>query len=321
MWKTILRRCLLMLPQLLILSIIVFGVGKMMPGDPFTGLITPEMDPQTIENLREKAGLNDPIPKQYLNWMKRILTEGDFGKSYTYKMPVSKLIGQRASNTIALSILTLTLTYLLAIPLGVYSGRYQGSAFDKAVVIYNFVTLAIPTFVFGLIVLLIFGYKLKLFPTSGSVEVGLTKGTFEFFKSRMHHMILPALTTALLRTTGTTQYLRNEVIDAKTQDYVKTARSKGIPESKVYSKHIFRNSLLPIAAFFGFTIAGLLGGTVFVETIFGYSGMGELFITSISSRDYSVMNALVLLFGTATLTGSLLSDIIMTIVDPRIRID
>jgi len=134
-------------------------------------------------------------------------------------------------------------------------------------------------------------------------------------------MILPAITAAVLRTTGTIQYLRNEVIDAKTQDYVKTARSKGVPINKVYTHHIFRNSLLPIAAFFGFTITGLLSGSVFIETIFSYSGMGELFITSITSRDYSVMNALVLLFGVLTLFGSLLSDIIMAFVDPRIRIE
>lgn len=134
-------------------------------------------------------------------------------------------------------------------------------------------------------------------------------------------MILPAITAAVLRTTGTIQYLRNEVIDAKTQDYVKTARSKGVPIKKVYTHHIFRNSLLPIAAFFGFTITGLLSGSVFIETIFSYSGMGELFITSITSRDYSVMNALVLLFGVLTLFGSLLSDIIMAFVDPRIRIE
>lgn len=321
MWKTVLRRILTMIPQLLILSVIVFTLGKMMPGDPFTGLITPDTDPKVIEAIREREGLNKPIPVQYKNWMVKMLRDGDFGQSYTYKRPVKSLIGDRAQNTLWLSLLTLTLTYLIAIPLGIFSGRYQGSAFDKGVTIYNFISYAIPTFVLGLLFLLIFGYKLQWFPTEGSVGIGIQKGTFEFFKSRMYHMILPAITAAILGTTSTIQYLRNEVIDAKTQDYVKTARSKGVPTSKVYSHHIFRNSLLPIAAFFGFTIMGLLSGSVFIETIFTYSGMGELFITSINSRDYSVMNTLVLLFGFLTLMGSLLSDIIMTIVDPRIRIE
>ena len=129
------------------------------------------------------------------------------------------------------------------------------------------------------------------------------------------------LRTALLGTTSVIQYLRSEIIDAKSMDYVRTARSKGIPVSKVYSRHIFRNSLLPIAAFLGFTITGLLGGSIFIETIFGYPGMGQLFIQSISSRDYSVITALVMLYGFLTLLGSLLSDIIMSIVDPRIRIE
>lgn len=321
MWKTVLRRFLLMIPQLLILSIIVFALGKMMPGDPFTGLITPNVDPARIEELKVEAGLYDPLPVQYKNWMVRIVKNWDFGKSYTYKVPVTSLIGERALNTLWLSLLTLILAYLIAIPLGIFAGRYQNSGFDKAVVVYNFVSFAIPTFVFALIMLLIFGYKLGWCPTTGSVELGVQKGTFAYVLSKLHYMILPAITAAILRTTGTIQYLRNEVIDAKTQDYVKTARSKGVPVNKIYSHHIFRNSLLPIAAFFGFTITGLLSGSVFIETIFGYSGMGELFISSISSRDYSVMNALVLLFGFLTLLGSLLSDIIMAAVDPRIRIE
>ena len=139
--------------------------------------------------------------------------------------------------------------------------------------------------------------------------------------SKLYHIILPAFTGAVLGTTGTIQFLRSEIIDAKSMDFVRTARSKGVPQRKVYTRHILRNSLLPIAAFIGFTITGLLGGSVFIETIFGYPGMGHLFIQSIGTRDYSVITALVMLYGFLTLLGSLLSDIIMTIVDPRIRIE
>lgn len=310
-----------MIPQLLILSIIVFALGQMMPGDPFTGLITPDMDSAVIEQIREREGLNEPIHIQYKNWMTKIIKERDFGRSYGMKVPVTDLIGDRALNTLGLSFLTLILTYLIAIPLGIYAGRYQDSPFDRAVIVYNFISLAVPLYVLGLLFLLIFGYRLRWFPTEGSVALGLTKGTFAYFRNKLYHMILPAITGAILGTVGTVQYLRNEVIDAKSQDYVKTARSKGVPTNKVYTHHIFRNSLLPIAAFFGFTVTGLLSGSVFIETIFSFPGMGELFITAIQGRDYSVINTLVLLFGFLTLLGSLLSDIIMAIIDPRIRIE
>ncbi len=322
MWKTIVRRVLIMIPQLFILSIIVFLIGKMMPGDPFTGLITnPKIDAHRIEELREKAGLNDPWPVQYKNWMKRILLHGDFGVSYTYKIPVTDKLKLPAQNTLWLSLLTVILTYVIAVPLGIYSGRYDGSKFDKAVLVYNFITYAIPSFILSLLFLLLFGYRLRIFPTSGFVGLEAIGTTSRYFFSRIYHMLLPAITGALLRTTGIVQYLRNEVIDAKGQDYVKTARSKGVPIDKVYSHHIFRNSLLPIAAFFGFTVTGLLAGSVFIETVFMYQGMGLLFIESIASRDYSIINALTLLYGALALLGSLISDIVMIIVDPRIRIE
>lgn len=320
MWKTVLRRFLLMIPQLLILSILVFLLAKMMPGDPFTGLITPNTDPKRIEELREKAGLYDPLPVQYKNWIKKA-SKGDFGLSYTYKRPVADIIGERAKNTFFLALLSTFLMYAIAIPLGIYAGRYYNSKFDKGVVLYNFISYATPSFILYLIMLLIFGFKLGWFPTSGTVAAGLGDNKWEYIVSRVYHMLLPAITYALLATTGTIQYLRNEVVDAKSMDYVRTARAKGVPINKVYTHHIFRNSLLPIAAFFGFTITGLLGGSILLETIFSYPGMGQLFIEAMRVRDYSIITALIMLYGFLTLTGSVLSDIIMSIVDPRIRIE
>jgi len=309
-----------MIPQLIVLSLIIFVLAKNMPGDPFTGLITPQTDPARIAELAEKAGLNDPWYVQYARWVGNAL-HGDFGLSYTYKRDVADLIGERALNTFWLSLLSVILLYLIAIPLGILAGRYQNSRLDKTIVLYSFITYAIPTFVLGLIFLFLFGYKFEWFPTSGSVDVKYSPGTFSYYWDRLYHILLPSITYAILGTTGIIQYLRSEIIDAKAMDYVRTARSKGIPMRKVYSRHIFRNSLLPIAAFLGFTITGLLGGSIFIETIFGYPGMGQLFISSILSRDYSVITALVMLFGFLALLGSLLSDIIMSIVDPRIRIE
>lgn len=319
MWKTILRRVLLMLPQIFILSVLAFLIAKMMPGDPFTGLITPETDPNTIEALRVKSGFYDPLPVQYWNWISKAF-RGDFGQSYTYKYEVTKLIGERIGNTVWLSLLTLILTYLIALPLGMIAGRFQNSASDKTIVVYTFITYSIPVFVFALVLLWLFGYTLGWFPTRGSVDSDVVAGTLGYYVNKFHHMILPAFTMAILSTTGTIQYLRTGVIDAKSQDYVRTARAKGVPENVVFNRHIFRNSILPIAAFLGYEFTGLIGGSVFIENIFSYPGMGNLFVTSITGRDYSVILALLLLFGTATLLGTLLSDIIMSIVDPRVRV-
>ena len=320
MWKTILRRFLVMIPQLFVLSLLIFIMAKLMPGDPFTGLISPDMDPRVIDELREKNGLNDPWYQQYARWIGNAV-QGEFGQSYTFKQPVADLIGQRALNTFWLSLLTTILLYVIAIPLGVLAGRYQNSLFDRGVVLYSFVTYAIPTFVLALIFIYFFGFQLGWFPTSGSEDIRVETGSLSWYWSKIYHMLLPAITAAILGTTTIIQFLRSEVIDAKAMDYVRTARSKGVPSRKVYTKHIFRNSLLPIAAFFGFTITSLLGGSIFIETIFGFPGMGKLFIQAIGSRDYSIITALVMLYGFLTLLGSLLSDIIMTIVDPRIRID
>lgn len=320
MWKTIIRRILMMIPQLLALSLLIFVMAKFMPGDPFTGMVTPDTDPSRIEELRQQAGFYDPWYQQYATWMMNAV-QGDFGKSYTYKVAVADLIGDRALNTLWLSLVSVFLLYLIAIPLGVLAGRYQNTFLDKTVVLYSFISYAIPVFVLSLIFLYLFGYKLQWFPTGGTVDIKYENGSLGYIWSKFYHLLLPAITYAILGTTGVIQYLRTEVIDAKSQDYVRTARSKGIPLNKVYSRHIFRNSLLPIAAFLGFTITGLLGGSIFIETIFGYPGMGQLFIQSISGRDYSVITALVMLYGFLTLLGSLLSDIIMSIVDPRIRID
>ena len=319
MWKTILRRVLLMLPQIFILSVLAFLIAKMMPGDPFTGLITPETDPNTIEALRVKSGFYDPLPVQYWNWISKAF-RGDFGQSYTYKYEVTKLIGERIGNTVWLSLLTLILTYLIALPLGMIAGRYQNTWADKVIVVYTFITYSIPVFVFALVLLWLFGYTLGWFPTRGSVDSDVVAGTIGYYVNKFHHMLLPAFTMAILSTTGTIQYLRTGVIDAKSQDYVRTARAKGVPENVVFNRHIFRNSILPIAAFLGYEFTGLIGGSVFIENIFSYPGMGNLFVSSITGRDYSVILALLLLFGTATLLGTLLSDIIMSIVDPRVRV-
>lgn len=318
MWKTVLRRLLIMIPQLIILSIIVFALAKMMPGDPFTGLINPNTDPKEIVALKRKAGLYDPMWVQYFRWVGNLF-HGDLGTSYIQQVPVTSLIAGRAVNTFWLSLFTVVLTYLFAIPMGISAGRHQGQWQDTTIQIFNYFTFAIPGFVFYILGIWLFGYVLGWFPISGSVS-GNASGFFGILGSKIYHMILPGLLCAVISTTGTVQYLRTGIVDNKVEDYVRTARSKGVPEKVVFNKHILRNSLLPIAAFFGNTITGLLSGSVIIETVFSYPGMGQLFMNSISQRDYTTLTALILIFGILTLIGNLLSDIIMSIVDPRIRI-
>lgn len=273
-----------------------------------------------IEEQREKLGLNDPVATQYVRWIKNAV-QGDFGISYAHKMKVTDLIGERLGNTVSLALVILILTYLIAIPLGVISGRWNDTWADRLITIYNYLGFATPLFIFALIMLFLFGFKFAIFPTGGSVDPQVATGTFAYYLSKLNHMLLPALSGALIATVGTVQYLRSEIIDTKHKDFVRTVRAKGVPESKIYSRHILRNSFLPIAAFLGYEITGLVGGAIFLESIFSYPGIGQLFIQSISQRDFSVITALVMFTGFATLLGTLLSDIILSIVDPRIRID
>ncbi|MFZ7755926.1 oligopeptide ABC transporter permease [Bacillus thuringiensis] len=322
MWKFILRRFLVMIPQLFVLSILVFLLAKAMPGDALTGaeMANPKADPKVLEEQREKLGLNDPVTTQYVRWIKNAV-QGDFGVSYAHKMQVTDLIGERLGNTISLAIVILILTYIIAIPLGVISGRWNDTWGDRLITLYNYLGFATPLFIFGLIMLFLFGFQFPIFPTGGSVDPQIDTGTFAYYVSKFNHLLLPALSGALIATVGTVQYLRSEIIDTKHKDFVRTVRAKGVPESKVYSRHILRNSFLPIAAFLGYEITGLVTGALFLENIFSYPGIGQLFIQSMGQRDFSVVTAIVLFTGFATLLGTLLSDIILSIVDPRIRID
>ncbi|MFV0342119.1 MAG: oligopeptide ABC transporter permease [Anaerocolumna sp.] len=319
MWKTILRRILVLIPQVFVLSLLVFILANFMPGDALTGKIDPNTSPARLEELRQKWGFYDPWYVKYGRWASNAL-QGDLGDSTAYKMPVMQLIGDRASNTFWLSLLTFFITYIIAITCGILSGRYHGKAIDRVVTFYTFLALAMPSIVLGVINIYVFSIKLDIFPLGGTVATEIPKGTMQYVFSKIHHMLLPALTGGVLYTVGTIQFLRNEIIDYKNSDFVVTARSKGVPEKKIYSRHILRNAFLPIASQLGFDITFLIGGSIFIERVFSYPGMGNLFIESILRRDYSVVNALIILFAVLTVLGTLLSDIIMTIVDPRIRI-
>ncbi|WP_080873150.1 oligopeptide ABC transporter permease [Oceanobacillus timonensis] len=319
MWKFIVRRLLITFPQIVFLSILVFIMAQFMPGDALTGLIDPTITQEALEIQRERLGLNNPWYVQYADWIGG-LVQGDLGQSFRFKMDVTELISERVMNTILLSAVSLIFTYIIAIPLGIVSGRYNDSPLDSAITSYSYLGFATPIFIFALVMLWVFGFILGWFPTGGSVAPGLNAGTMEYYISKVYHALLPGLSIALISVVSTIQYLRSEIVDTKQKDFIVTARAKGASETRVYNRHIFRNSLLPVAAFFGWEITSLISGTVFVESVFSYPGMGLLFLESITQRDFSVVTALVLLFGIASILGALLSDIILSIVDPRIRI-
>ncbi len=309
-----------MIPQLLLLSILIFFLAKQMPGDAVSGAFMgkPNVSAEQMEKIREQHGLNDPWIVQYGRWIRDAL-HGDFGQSFVHKQPVTQLLAGRIENTIWLSVSTLVVTYSIAIPLGMIAGRWTRSWADQFIVTYNYISFATPVFVFALLMLYVFGFVLNWFPSGGSVDIRIAEETPEYVLDKLKHLVLPVLSGSLLLTYSTVQYLRNEMIDTKMKDFVKTARAKGVPENAVYRNHILRHSILPIAAFLGYEITGLIAGSVFIETIFSYPGLGRLFIDSIMTRDFTVVTALVLISGAAVIVGTMLSDIILRIADPRIR--
>lgn len=321
MLQYIIRRVLGMIPIIFLISVVVFSLAKLMPGDALSGKIDPlNSDPEYIEEMREKMGLNDPIYTQYVRWIGGVL-QGDFGDSFVHKLPVMELVGERLPNTIILGITSLLITYILAFLMGRFSGRFPYSGGDYLISALNYLALAIPSFVAALIAIYIFAIKLGWVPASGSIGSGVEIGTLEYYVSKIKHTILPAFVLGSMATAGYTQFLRNDMIESSRKDYVRTARAKGTKESAIYNKHILRNSVIPIITLLGFDVAALFGGAIITETIFTYPGIGYLFVESVNARDYSVMMAIAMMLTVLTLIGNLIADILYGLVDPRIRLN
>jgi peptide/nickel transport system permease protein len=308
-----------MIPILILVSVVVFTMAKMMPGDPFTGEIDPNnTKPEYIEEMREKLGFNDPIPVQYKRWVGNIM-KGDFGKSTKYKKPAIDVIKDKIPNTIFLAICALIITYILAFFLGMYSGKKPYTLGDNAIMVFNYGGIAIPQYIIAIVAIYFFAFQLGWLPSGGSIKPGLEHGTLEFWNNRIYHVILPAFTLGLFSTASYTQFLRNDIIQNSRMDFVRSARARGTSEANIYNKHILRNSIIPLITFFGFDLAALIGGAIITETIFTYPGIGMLFIDSVDSRDYPVLMTLTMIFSLLTLLGNLVADILYGIVDPRIR--
>ncbi len=308
--------------MLFLLTVIIFGLAQAAPGDPFTANIDPSVDPEVYEQQREKYGLNDSLPKQYISWLGNFVT-GDFGESIHYKgRSVKDVISVRITNTVYLSLFALIITILFAIPIGLYSARNPYSWFDYTATTFGFLGLSIPGFFFGLVSIYIFALNLGWFPSQGSVSVSVSGQTgITLFLDRLHHLVLPGFTLGLAGIATYMRYVRTEVSDVLKSDYVRTARAKGMSESSVLYKHTLRNALIPIVTLLGFELGVLLSGAVITEQVFNYPGLGTLFVDSITNRDYPVIMAINLLLGTTIMVGNLVADILYSIVDPRIRYD
>lgn len=321
MYQYIIRRILVFIPMLLALSIIVFGLAKAAPGDPFTGkILDPNVDPIVFEQQRAALGLDKSIPEQYLTWISSV-AKGNLGKSITYNgRSVESLIKERVKNTVYLGLFSLGITLIVAIPIGIYSARHPYSLLDYGATTFGFFGLAVPNFFFGLVAIYLLSINLGWFPAQGTVSSNDLSG-FAEFKDRIHHMVLPGLTLGLAGTATYMRYMRSEVMDVLGSDYIRTAKAKGMSDRNVLYKHTLRNAMIPIITLMGFEFGALLGGAIITEQVFNFPGLGTLFIGSVVNRDYPVIMAIALLLGVAILVGNLLADIFYSIVDPRIRYD
>jgi len=322
MYKYIIRRVLVFIPMLFILTILVFGLALLAPGDALTGqsLSDPNVDPEVYEIQREALGLNDPVPVQYFRWISSV-AQGDFGNSLVFNgRSVAELIEARLANTLYLGLFSLFLTVIIAIPIGIYSARRPYSLLDYGATGFGFFGLAIPNFFFGLIAIYILSIKLGWFPAQGTLSTPGITGLEAFF-DRIHHMVLPGITLGLAGTATYMRYMRSEVLDVLGSDYIRTARAKGMSDRNVLYKHTLRNALIPIITLMGFEVGALLSGAVITEQVFQYPGIGTLFLSSVTNRDYPVVMAIAMILGILILVGNLLADIFYSIIDPRIRYD
>ena len=317
-----LRRLVLAIPLLIGITFISFLVIQLAPGGPFDYLRSEEtgQDPKLIQRLNEEFGLDKPLPVQYLRWLSRI-ARLEFGRSFQPdNRPVLHKIGERLPITLFLNILQLLIIFFLAIPIGVASATRQYSLFDKVTTVFVFIGFATPDFWLALLLMILFGVNLDWLPISGLRS--LNYEYFTFWRQQwdfVSHLILPVAVAAFGGLAGLSRYMRQSMLEVIRQDYVQTARAKGLAEPVVIGKHALRNALLPVVTILGLSLPGLIGGSIIIESIFAIPGMGQLMVQSVFSRDYPVIMGNLVIVATLTLLANLFADLAYGIVDPRIR--
>ncbi len=309
-----------MIPLLIGITIITFIVINLAPGTPTD--IQTEMNPRVSVEAREKLkriyGLDKPLYKQYLDWLRRLISL-DFGNSFVDGRPVIEKIWHSLPITIIINSLSLFIIFIVAVPIGVLSAAKQYSLFDKITTIFVFIGFSAPTFWLALLLMILFGIKLNWLPVSGIKSLHLFNPTFlNKLIDYSRHLVLPVFVSAFGGLAGLSRYTRSNMLEVIRQDYIRTARAKGLSERTVIYKHALRNALMPVVTILGLSVPGLIGGSVIFESIFSIPGMGRLFYSSVLARDYSVIMGILFIGAILTLLGNFLADISYAIIDPRI---
>jgi len=317
----IIKRLLLMIPLIFGITLITFTVIHLAPGSPVE--VQTEMSlkasAQAKENLKKLYGLDKPLHIQYLDWLKRFVSL-DFGKSFVDGRKVVDKIIERIPITLTINILSLILIFITAIPIGILSATKQYSLFDKLSTVFVLVGFSTPTFWLALLLMILFGVNMGILPISGIQSIDISgMGPFERLLDWIRHLILPVGVSAFGGIAGLSRYSRSGMLEVIRQDYIRTAKAKGLTELKVVFRHAFRNALMPIVTILGLSVPGLIGGGVIFETIFAIPGMGQLFYLSTMSRDYPTIMGILVIGAVLTLLGNLIADISYALVDPRIR--
>jgi peptide/nickel transport system permease protein len=319
----IVKRLLFMIPLLIGITIICFVVMHLAPGSPtdMETQMNPRVSAEMKERLRAMYDLDKPLHQQYLIWVKKLLVL-DLGTSFSSDhRPVTDKILERLPITISLNVLSMILIMIIAIPIGVFSAVHQNSFFDRITSVFVFTGFAMPTFWLALLLMILFGVQLGWLPISGIRSLN-----YEYLPAGMafldliKHLVMPVLLSAFGGLAGFSRYMRANMLEVIRQDYITTARAKGLPEWIVIYKHALRNALLPLVTILGLSVPGLIGGSVIFETIFAIPGMGQLFYMAVMSRDYPTVMGILFIGAVLTLLGNLLADISYALVDPRIRV-
>jgi peptide/nickel transport system permease protein len=310
-----------MIPLLFGITLITFTVIHLAPGNPVEvqTQMSLKVTAQARENLKKLYGLDKPVYIQYADWLKRFV-KLDFGKSFVDGRRVVDKIVERIPITLTINILSLIFIIVVAIPIGMLSATRQYSLFDKFSTIFVFIGFSTPAFWLALLLMIVFGVHMGILPISGIQSLDVSEmGPFARLVDWARHLILPVGVSAFGGMAGLSRYSRSSMLDVIRQDYIKTAKAKGLPESTIVLKHAFRNALMPIVTILGLSVPGLIGGGVIFETIFAIPGMGQLFYSSTMARDYPTIMGILVIGAVLTLFGNLVADISYAMVDPRIR--
>ncbi|NQT59265.1 MAG: ABC transporter permease [Bacteroidetes bacterium] len=319
MGSYILRRILISIPVIFMITIIVFSLVEIAPGDMLDFFLTDDaianMTEKDIFEMREKLGLNDPPPIRYIKWLGKVV-QGDLGFSLVEKEPVAEILVRRMNNSLILMGTGLIISIIVGIPLGVFLARHQYSFWDFSLTGLSFVALSMPAFVAGIVGMYFFAIKIPIFPAGGMYSPIGSRGLGDL----LYHLILPAFILSMMYIARNMRYTRFSMLDVLNQDYVTTARAKGMKERVVVYRHALRNALIPVVTVIGLSIPMVIVGAVFLETIFNWPGMGRLYYKAVLARDFPIVMGANLFIAVIVLVSNLVVDIVYSIIDPRVRL-